>query len=207
MEWEQVAIAALSGGTISGVLETMRFLLKRADRKTQQVHRDHWLRALSEKRELLNILNRLASDTPADRAMITKLSNGGEMPTCGSMWSTIVDESGNGRLPRAGDKWRNVPIDPESREICARAIQVGSVTMDVDSMSGQAGAFLASQGVAYAELYFLCHVKGASYFLALNFCEPRHKLALGALYADEIRQAMIRVSEIVKHSHKVAGRA
>lgn len=189
--------AALTGGTLSALLEFVRFWLTRRDRNRRQ----HWEKALDERAQIHQRLNNLVSRTPADRAMVLVLHNGGNTPTCGNMWSSIVAENVSDRLPQRQEGWQHVPLDPALMQHMRRALVEDSVDIDVSQLSGPAGNFLASQNIPYAELRFLCYTRSASYFLCMNFLQSQQTLELRADYHDLLRQETHTLGQLIQSSY------
>lgn len=209
MQLEDLVIAVASGGSVGAALQFTRFLIQRRDRRRDAVKR--WEQVLVEKRQITAELNRLVAETPADRACIARVENGGDIPAAGHpLWSSLESEIVSSRLPQKMDDWQRVLLDSGYRDVlrevmASSAARITVADLDPDS---KLGLYLSAQGVQYAEAYDLYRQPGAFFLLQLDFkdrpAELRKQLTPG--YREHVRVARQRISEVLKKSAELSGK-
>lgn len=198
--WLELGAAFVAGGGFVALLRLIKFFVERHDRKSSIPD------AMERIGEAYDHLAAIVRKTKAVRAIVVKLTNGGEIPRLGAqLYCSILYEYALEDHPSVRGKWQKRPIDRDHVQLlidARRRFEVGGTGEQTvarafaDELEGQLHHAFKAYGVHCSETIGLRVTDGAFFYMAVHFdAEP----VLNVTERDEIEVHINELKQMFLH--------
>jgi hypothetical protein len=188
-------------GGIIGVFLSLYKLYEWWDKKRKKKHYEDTLKKFAEDTERCErLLRELTKNDYVDRAYVFRAHDSGGKPTLGKpYYITVVDYTYADVKRDRADRYFNINVDSEYRNMITFLIDINELTLYTDNMEDcLLKRIYKSEGVVMAKIYNLAITKTDFYFMSVSwFSQPT---------PEQILEADLSANKIVstyKQHHKL----
>lgn len=199
-----IGVLAAIGKAGKWVLERKDRLRKDEVRKQLLKDKDHEIASWRAHSKLMNELNQVLLDSDACRVLLLKTSNGGGVPGPGAtVRVTIESEACANMVPSMMD-WQARPMDQSYSRMIVRLITERRMVLRPSELpkGSELRNSYEANGVLSSWVFKVAVVKGAFFFLSLNFTKEE-RLAMTAADVDRISASINRIRSLLGFAYEV----
>lgn len=188
----EIIVAFLTGGTFIALINLFKWWVERRDKKKKRKITD----VLSRIHEVYHTLNVILRETAANRVVILRAENGGDIPTVGKdLYSSIVYEAFDRELGSVKNRWQRQPLDEEYVRMLLEVAQKNHISIRTAKLKAcpLKDLYEANQ-VSAAEIYKVKAKEGAFYYLALHF---KNEEDISPAFRDLLRYSVNELNQLI----------
>jgi hypothetical protein len=205
--WAAVAIVFLMGGAAKELINAFRDIGKAwiSAKKRADSSADRPIDVIGDVHTTYTLLNELLASVTADRVVLLRAENGGNIPTIGKeLTSSIVYEVFSETSHAIRDTWQKQTLDDAYVWMLKHVSTDGFVELVTAEMpDGILKTLYMRHNVVASHVWGVYSTEGAYYYLAIGFMDianvpPRSDAA----YRDQVRVAVGKIGGLFDKWHK-----
>jgi hypothetical protein len=187
----EIIVAFLTGGAFVAIINLFKWWIERKDSKQKRKITD----VLGRIHDVYHILNVLLRETSADRAVILRAENGGDVPMVGKeLYSSVVYEVFDG-LGSVKDRWQRQPLDEEYVRMLLQVAEKGHASVRTAKLKAcPLKDLFEADSVGGAEVYKIKAKEGAFFYLAVHF---KQEGPVNSSFRDILRYSINELERLI----------
>ena len=165
--WISLIVSFITGGAMVGTLNFIKWFIKRRDQKKN----DHITLVLERITNIYHYLHILQKETRAQRCVIFRIENGGEIPVLGKdLYSSAAYETFDYTLGPLKNMWQRQKMDEDYIQILIDVARDGHKEVVTDNLSsGILKDLYESQGIVWTEMHKIQSRTGSFFYLSMSY--------------------------------------
>jgi len=205
--WAAVAIVFLMGGASKELINAVKDVTKAwiTSRKRVDAGADRPIDVIGDVHTTYTMLNELLASVTADRVVLLRAENGGNIPTIGKeLTSSIVYEVFSETSHAIRDSWQKQALDDAYVWMLKRVSTDGFIELMTDDMpDGILKNLYQRHGVVASHVWGVYSTEGAYYYLAIGFMDVSNvPSAHDAGYRDRVRVTVGKIGGLFDKWHR-----
>lgn len=186
-------------GVILALFELIKFGISTwvQRRKQKENSKERFNKLFDGVKDIYNILNIITQETNCSRAMVLKLSNGGNVPSLrGNLYGSILYESFMHPLPSQYYKWQHQLLDQDYLNLMKKVINNDSYLVKTNLLANDSllKTLYKSQEIIESHVHLLQLDDESIIYLTMNSHE---KIKMDDKYKDLIRSCIADLKSIL----------
>lgn len=192
-----VIVAFLTGGSFIALVNFAKWFLERKDRKSK----NNLPKVLSGIHEVYHLIGVILRETSANRVLINRIENGGDIPRIGKdLYESIVYEVNDSALSSIKEAWQRQLIDEAQVRVLMDVAEKGNKLVNTEKLpTCNLKDNYNAGGVAYADKYVIHTEEGLFFYLCIHF---RDKPEIDSRYRDLIRYSINELARLIGSQNK-----
>lgn len=205
--WVLIALTFFIGGGAGALIQALRDVAIRwldhsyeddDEEDTPQCLRP--IEVLHDSHEMYSALEALCSDTDADRVLLYRQENGGELPTVGQTLTSSIDlEVLRTSVPSVQEEWQKQKLDQAYVRMLVEVDESDGVSVLGSSARGILQDYMQRRGLGAIYFFSVFSTPGAFFYLSIEYLTTtttRPPISMPA-YRDGVRVCTAKLSTIL----------